>query len=127
MVPELYVSRREYLMAQKYVGNKLRWKKAKTVSLNEMLLANCRHRASTRGPSTNTNISVLRTLAYSSQVALTATIAWAVRLLVMYDPMKRRKWGRYTNEKRIFHGLIWTYVLIEVTIWASACVFGLQR
>ena len=54
-----------------------------------------------------------------------AIIAWVVRLLVMYDPIKRRKWGRYTNEKRIFRVLIWTFVLLEVGAWASAGMNGL--
>lgn len=56
-----------------------------------------------------------------------ATIAWVVRLLVLYDPIKRKKWGRYTNERRMFRGLICAYVLIEIPAWASAYVFGLQR
>lgn len=52
-------------------------------------------------------------------------IAWVIRLLVMYDPVKRRKWGRYTNEKRIFRNLTRVFVLLEVGAWASAGMYGL--
>lgn len=61
----------------------------------------------------------------SSQVSIGALIAWVVRLLVMYDPLKRRRWGRYTNEKRLFRGLIWTFVLLETGACVSGAVNGL--
>ncbi|CAM9923305.1 unnamed protein product [Ectocarpus sp. 6 AP-2014] len=42
----------------------------------------------------------------------------------MYDPIKRRKYGRYTKEERMFQALVWTFVLLEVGAWLTACVTG---
>lgn len=73
----------------------------------------------------NTGPTAWVVLSLLLQVSVGAIIAWVVRLLVMYDPIKRRKWGRYTNEKRMFRGLVWTFVLLEVGAWASVGVNGL--
>lgn len=60
-------------------------------------------------------------LGFFAQVAVASLIAWVIRLLVMYDPIKLRKWGRYTNnEKRMFRSLVRVYVLIQVGAWARA-------
>ena len=53
-------------------------------------------------------------------------IGWVLRLLVMYDPIKRRKWGRYTNEKRIFRALVLAYVLLEAGAWTLVSNYGMS-
>lgn len=51
-------------------------------------------------------------------VAQAAVVFMAARLLVMYDPVKRFKYGRYTNEKHLFRCLMCLYVLVEISWWA---------
>lgn len=55
-----------------------------------------------------------------------AIIACVLRILVMYDPVKRRKYGRYTKEERMFRALVWTFILLEVGAWSTACVTGVE-
>lgn len=62
----------------------------------------------------------------SSQVCVGAMIGWVLRLLISYDPNKRRKWGRYTKEKRIFRTLIVAYVLLETGAWALVSAYGVE-
>ncbi|CAN0386227.1 unnamed protein product, partial [Ectocarpus sp. 12 AP-2014] len=59
-------------------------------------------------------------------VSTGAVIACVLRILVMYDPVKRRKYGRYTKEERMFQALVWTFVLLEVGAWSTACVTGAE-
>lgn len=56
-----------------------------------------------------------------------ALIAWAVRLLVLYDPRKRKTWGHYVREKRVARALCWTYTGMEAAYWLGAAVFGMER
>ncbi|CAM9540169.1 unnamed protein product [Ectocarpus fasciculatus] len=63
----------------------------------------------------------------ASLVAIGALIAWAVRLLVLYDPMKRKRWGRYVREKPIAYALCLVYGGMEAVIWVFAALFGSDR
>lgn len=56
-----------------------------------------------------------------------ALIAWVIRLLVLYDPSKRKRWGRYVNEKGIARALCWTYGGMEAVFWAAVAVYGMAR
>ena len=56
-----------------------------------------------------------------------ALIAWVVRLLVLYDPRKRKTWGRYVKERDVASALCWAYVGMEAAVWVGAAVFGLER
>ena len=56
-----------------------------------------------------------------------ALIAWVIRLLVLYDPRKRKVWGRYVREARVARALCWIYVGIQAVSWGGAAVYGLKR
>lgn len=60
-------------------------------------------------------------------VGNSALIAWVIRLLVLYDPRKRRAWGRYVKETRVARALCWTYAGIQAVFWVGATVYGLKR
>ncbi|CAM9594329.1 unnamed protein product [Scytosiphon promiscuus] len=67
-------------------------------------------------------------IAYPAQ--LTAEIALvliAFRLLVMFYPAKRAKYGRYIKEKPLTRGLACAYALMEVAVWVSAAAEGIPR
>lgn len=53
-------------------------------------------------------------------VAQAAVVLMGARLLVMYYPLQREKYGRYINEKRLVCVLISFYVLFEVSSWTVA-------
>eukprot|EP00752_Nemacystus_decipiens_P009744 g8702.t1 len=59
--------------------------------------------------------------------ALIAMVMTAVRLLVMYYPNKRAKWGRYIKERPLMWtlGLVWA--LLEIVIWYAAWKQGVTR
>lgn len=46
-------------------------------------------------------------------------------MLIMYDSSKRKKWGRYTNERRVFRYMVWTFVVLEAILWPIVGVYGL--
>lgn len=54
-------------------------------------------------------------------------VGWVLRLIVMYDPPKRKKWGRLTNERRMFRVLVSAYVLLEVGVWLAVWNYGMMR
>ena len=56
-----------------------------------------------------------------------ALVAWVIRLLVLYDPQKRKAWGRYFKEKRVARALCWTYAIMEAAFCVGASVYGLKR
>lgn len=60
-------------------------------------------------------------------VGNSALIAWMVRLLVLYDPRKRKSWGRYVNERRVARALCWTYAGMEAAFWIGVAVYGMER
>jgi len=60
-------------------------------------------------------------------VGNSALVFWVIRLFVMYDPKKRKAWGRYINEKRMARGLCWAYAGMEAALWVAAAVFGFYR
>ena len=51
----------------------------------------------------------------------------AARLLVMYYPRKRARWGRYVKEKFLIRALGSLWVLIEIAVWSSAWALGISR
>lgn len=53
-------------------------------------------------------------------VAYVSTILVAARLLVIYYPANRRRFGRYTNEKRMVRGCMYAYALTEISWWLTA-------
>lgn len=59
-------------------------------------------------------------------IAGCALIAWAIRLLVLYDPTKRKRWGHCTKESVIFRALVWSYAAIQAGAWFAVPFFGLQ-
>ena len=57
-----------------------------------------------------------------------ALITWAIRLVIMYDPAKRKRWGRYTKEAGvIFRALLWSYAAIQGVTLLAVPFYGLQR
>eukprot|EP00903_Cladosiphon_okamuranus_P016954 g15629.t1 len=57
-------------------------------------------------------------------IALTMT---AVRLLVMYYPSQRARWGRYVKEKVLIRALGCSWVLVQVGVWSAAWWVGIPR
>lgn len=56
-----------------------------------------------------------------------ALIMTAVRLLVMYYPSERARWGRFTKEGPLIYGVTFLYVSMETALWAAAWSQGLTR
>eukprot|EP00903_Cladosiphon_okamuranus_P022290 g20496.t1 len=59
--------------------------------------------------------------------AFLALVMTAARLLVMYYPSKRAKWGRYTKEKFLMWALGFVLVLMEIVVWYAAWTLGVMR
>lgn len=59
--------------------------------------------------------------------ALIALVMTAVRLLVMYNPSTRARWGRYIKERSLFRALGFALVLMEVAVWSAASTQGVTR
>lgn len=59
--------------------------------------------------------------------AQAATVLMAARLLVMYYPVKRAKYGHCIKEKRLIRLLGYTFVLTEAAVWATAAALGTSR
>lgn len=62
----------------------------------------------------------------ASFIARFALIAWAIRLVVLYDPAKRKRWGHLTKEVVIFRALGWSYATIQGMAWLAVSICGLQ-
>lgn len=60
-------------------------------------------------------------------ICLIAMVMTAVRLLVMYYPKKRAKWGRYIKEKPLVWVLGFALVFMEVVVWYAAWTQGVMR
>ena len=56
-----------------------------------------------------------------------ALVGLALRLLVLYEPSKRKKWKPFVKEKTIARALCLFFVAMEVVIWAFVSVYGLDR
>lgn len=56
-----------------------------------------------------------------------ALIMTAVRLLVMYYPSHRAKWGRFTREKPLTNGLACVYISMEMVLWSATWLQDLTR
>lgn len=54
-------------------------------------------------------------------------IVRVIRLLVMYDPRKRRRWGRYLKEKGILRGILGVILLAEVAVFSAFTLHGIPR
>lgn len=52
----------------------------------------------------------------SAEMALIMT---AVRLLVMYYPSERARWGRFTREVPLTYGLACAYASMEIALWSA--------
>lgn len=50
-----------------------------------------------------------------------------IRLLVIYEPKLRRRWGCYFREMNIFIGLIAPTLVFQMVAWAMVPIFGLDR
>lgn len=60
----------------------------------------------------------------TAEVALIMT---SVRLLVMYYPGERARWGRFTKEGPLTYGLVVVYFSMEVAVWSAAWSLGMAR
>lgn len=60
----------------------------------------------------------------AAQAALVMTV---IRLLVMYYPKKRTRWGRYMKEKILIRTLGLALVLMEIAVWSAAYSQGAAR
>ena len=56
-----------------------------------------------------------------------ALVMTAVRLLVMYYPEKRARWGRYMKEKLLIRALRLALVVMEIAVWSAAYSRGVAR
>lgn len=56
-----------------------------------------------------------------------ALVMTAVRLLVMFFPDKRAKWGRYIKEKFLVRVLWVSWVLMGTAVWSAAWSMGIPR
>eukprot|EP00752_Nemacystus_decipiens_P009711 g8672.t1 len=57
--------------------------------------------------------------------AMVALIMIAVRLLVMYHPIERAKWSRFTTELPLAYGLLFLYISMELVVWSAASSLGM--
>lgn len=51
----------------------------------------------------------------------------SLRLLAMYDPVKRRRWGRFLKEKNTLCALLLPTGVCEVAAWSMVPAFGVAR
>ncbi|CAN0048897.1 unnamed protein product, partial [Ectocarpus sp. 12 AP-2014] len=56
-----------------------------------------------------------------------ALVMSAVRLLVMFFPKLRAKWGRFTRERDLVYGLVCAYILMEGALWSGVAAVGVSR
>lgn len=50
-----------------------------------------------------------------------------LRLIVMYNPGMRGRWVRILDERAMIKGLMATYVGVEVVLWSTMPLFGVNR
>lgn len=56
-----------------------------------------------------------------------AYVARGIRLVVLYDPRKRRKWARYIKERDVLQVLLGLAATTEIAAIAAIPVYGLAR
>lgn len=56
-----------------------------------------------------------------------AVVMMVVRLLVMYYPSKRARWGRYVKEEFLVRVLGCAWILMEIGVWSAAWALGVPR
>lgn len=56
-----------------------------------------------------------------------AYIMRGLRLLVMYNPHLRKRWGWCVKETASMRALVASWVVLEVIIWAATILFGVRR
>eukprot|EP00752_Nemacystus_decipiens_P009739 g8697.t1 len=56
-----------------------------------------------------------------------ALVMSSVRLLVMYYPRKRTRWGRYIKEKLLIRALGFALLAMEIAVWSAAYSEGVAR
>ena len=49
----------------------------------------------------------------------------AVRLLLMYFPSKRKKWGSIPKEASVLRVMVSVFALMQIAIWSAAAVYGI--
>ena len=49
------------------------------------------------------------------------------RLLVMYNPHLRNRWGRYSKEPFMMRALVASCVVLEGVVWIACSIFGTKR
>lgn len=49
----------------------------------------------------------------------------AFRVLLMYFPSKRKKWGSIPKEVAVLRLVAVGYALMEIVIWSAAAVYGI--
>lgn len=63
----------------------------------------------------------------ATAVGVGALLGLVVRLLVLYEPSKMRKWKPFVKEKTLARALCWAYVVLEAAMWTLVSVYGLDR
>lgn len=56
-----------------------------------------------------------------------AYVMRGVRLLVMYNPTLRKRYGPYINEIAMAKALVTSFVALEGIIWSLSLVLGVER
>lgn len=51
----------------------------------------------------------------------------ALRLLIMYNPQLRKRWGTILGESAMVKFLVAIYIFLEVVAWSASLVFGVDR
>lgn len=49
------------------------------------------------------------------------------RLLVMYNPHMRARWGRCVKEAAIVRTLVASCVVLEIVVWSASFIVGVSR
>lgn len=56
-----------------------------------------------------------------------AYVLRGIRLLVMYNPSLRKRYGPYLREAPMVKAMLASYGVLEVIIWCLTLVFGIKR
>lgn len=56
-----------------------------------------------------------------------ATVTRAIRLLVMYDPVARRRWGPLLRERAVMRAVLSLTALLQILAWSFVAKYGISR
>lgn len=56
-----------------------------------------------------------------------AYVLRGLRLLVMYDPRSRQRWGSFLRERKFFTVLLAFFLALEVIVWSFVPAYGVGR